>query len=65
MNADRKLQFKNELINTIISKKAFIKRCIIVFILMFFFIRIGMDIVVSSADSSTKKSSFNCTAFTK
>ena len=59
MNADRKLQIKNELINTIISKKAFIKRCIIVFILMFFFIRIGMDIVVSSADSSTKKSSFN------
>ena len=61
MNAEKIRQMKNDIINTIITKKSLITKCIIVFILMFFFIRIGVDIIVSSADSKTnvKNSSSN------
>lgn len=52
MDKENKLKVNNSFVNTIMSKNNII-RYLIVFILMFIFFRIGIDIIVSSAD--TKK----------
>lgn len=52
MKLKDKIKINSSFINTIMTKKFFIKS-LIVFIMMFIFFRIGIDIIVSSADNKT------------
>ena len=50
MKLEDKIKINSSFINTIMTKKFLIKS-LIVFIMMFIFFRIGIDIIVSSADN--------------